>query len=114
MAEFRKNESIYTPEKEAGSVMDVQKSGVHLSVLNGSDKKTAVTMFGPTDFFGEACIASQIVRMGTATAIRPATVLIIEDKKLLCVLQMEQGLSNHFIRCILAHKSSNLTPATTC
>ncbi len=71
-------------------------------------------MFGPADFFREACIASRTVRIGTATAIEPATVLIIEEKELLRVLHTEQELSDHFIRYMLAHNSSNLPPATTC
>ena len=85
------------------SVMYVQKGGVKLSVVNGSGKEAVVAMFGPTDFFGEGCMAGQTIRMGTATAVTPTTILVIEKNELLRVLHTEQELSDHFIRYMLAH-----------
>lgn len=103
IAEFRRNESIYNQGDGASSVMYVQKGGVKLSVVNGSGKEAVVAMFGPTDFFGEGCMAGQTLRMGTATAVTPTTLLIIEKDELLRVLHTEQELSDHFIRYMLAH-----------
>ena len=39
-----------------------------------------MAILGPGDFFGEGCLAGQPVRMGTATAITPTTVLVIEKE----------------------------------
>jgi CRP/FNR family transcriptional regulator, cyclic AMP receptor protein len=103
IAEYRRNESIYTQGDSALSVMYVQKGGVKLSVVNGSGKEAVVAMFGPTDFFGEGCMAGQTVRMGTATAVTPTTVLVIQKNELLRVLHSEHKLSDHFIRYMLAH-----------
>src|SRR5258708_33679898 len=69
VADFRRGESIFSQGEAAESVMYVQKGGVKFSVVNGSGKEAVVAMFGPTDFFGEGCMAGQTVRMGTATAI---------------------------------------------
>jgi CRP/FNR family transcriptional regulator, cyclic AMP receptor protein len=103
IAEYRRRESIYTQGDAAGSVMYVQKGGVKLSVVNGSGKEAVVAMFGPTDFFGEGCMAGQTIRMGTATAITPTTVLVIEKAELLRVLHEEHDFADHFIRYMLAH-----------
>src|SRR5271156_2065857 len=103
VAEYRRNESIYSQGDAADTVMYVQKGGVKLSVVNGSGKEAVVAMFGPTDFFGEGCMAGQTIRMGTATAITPSTLLVIEKAELLRVLHTEQELSDHFIRYMLAH-----------
>jgi len=103
IAEFRRNESIYSQGDAADSVMYVQQGGVKLSVVNGAGREAVVAMFGPTDFFGEGCMAGQTVRMGTATAVTPTTILIIEKGELLRVLHTEQELSDHFIRYMLAH-----------
>src|SRR6266403_2232851 len=78
IAEFRRGESIYSQGEAAESVMYVQKGGVKFSVVNGSGKEAVVAMFGPSDFFGEGCMAGQSIRMGTATAITPTTLLVIE------------------------------------
>jgi CRP/FNR family transcriptional regulator, cyclic AMP receptor protein len=103
IAEFRRSESVYTQGDAAHSVMYVQKGGVKLSVVNGSGKEAVVAMFGPGDFFGEGCMAGQTVRMGTATAITPTTVLVIEKNELLRLLHDQHELSDHFIRYMLAH-----------
>ncbi|MGC1482201.1 MAG: Crp/Fnr family transcriptional regulator [Candidatus Acidiferrum sp.] len=103
IAEYRRNESIYTQGDAADAVMYVQKGGVKLSVVNGAGKEAVVAMFGPTDFFGEGCMAGQTVRMGTASAVTPSTILVIEKNELLRVLHTEQELSDHFIRYMLAH-----------
>ena len=103
IAEYRRKESIYTQGDPANSVMYVQKGGVKLSVVNGTGKEAVVAMFGPTDFFGEGCMAGQTVRMGTATAITPTTLLVMDKDELLRVLHTEQELSDHFIRYMLAH-----------
>jgi CRP-like cAMP-binding protein len=103
VADFRRGESIYSQGEAADSVMYVQKGGVKFSVVNGSGKEAVVAMFGPSDFFGEGCMAGQTVRMGTATAITPTTLLVIEKNELLRVLHAEHELSDHFIRYMLGH-----------
>jgi len=103
IAEFRRGESIYSQGEAAESVMYVQKGGVKFSVVNGSGKEAVVAMFGPSDFFGEGCMAGQSIRMGTATAITPTTLLVIEKGELLRVLHTEHELSDHFISYMLAH-----------
>jgi CRP/FNR family cyclic AMP-dependent transcriptional regulator len=103
IAEFHRNESIYNQGDTAESVMYIQKGGVKLAVVNETGKEAVVAMFGPTDFFGEGCMAGQTIRMGTATAVTPATVLVIQKKEMLRVLHAEQELSDHFIAYMLAH-----------
>jgi CRP/FNR family cyclic AMP-dependent transcriptional regulator len=103
ITEYRRGESIYSQGDPADSVMYVQKGGVKFSVVNGSGKEAVVAMFGPTDFFGEGCMAGQTVRMGTTTAVTPTTLLVIGKDELLRVLHAEHELSDHFITYMLAH-----------
>jgi CRP/FNR family transcriptional regulator, cyclic AMP receptor protein len=102
VADFRRGESIYSQGEAADSVMYVQKGGVKFSVVNGSGKEAVVAMFGPSDFFGEGCMAGQTIRMGTATAITPTTLLVIEKDELLRMLHAEQELSDLFVSYMLA------------
>jgi len=103
VVEYRRNESIYSQGDAAETVMYIQKGGVKLSVVNGSGKEAVVAMFGPTDFFGEGCMAGQPLRMGTTTAVTPTTLLAIQKEELLRVLHAEHELSDHFIAYMLAH-----------
>ena len=103
VVEFRRGESIFSQGEPAETVMYVQKGGVKFSVVNGSGKEAVIAMFGPTDFFGEGCLAGQTVRMGTTTAVTPTTLLVIRKEELLRVLHLEHELSDHFIGYMLAH-----------
>ena len=103
VVDYRRGESIYSQGESADTVMYVQKGGVKFSVVNGTGKEAVVAMFGPGDFFGEGCMADQTLRMGTATAITPTTVLEMGKDELLRVLHAEHTLSDHFIKYMLAH-----------
>jgi CRP/FNR family cyclic AMP-dependent transcriptional regulator len=103
VTEYRRGESIFSQGDVAGTVLYIQKGGVKLSVVNGAGKEAVVAMFGPTDFFGEGCMAGQTLRMATATAMTPTTVLVIDKVEMLRVLHEEHELSDRFIHYMLAH-----------
>lgn len=103
VVEYSRGESIYSQGDSAETVMYIQQGSVKLSVVNGSGKEAVVAMFGPSDFFGEGCMAGQTLRMGTATAVTPTTVLSIQKNELLRVLHAEHDLADHFIGYMLAH-----------
>jgi CRP/FNR family transcriptional regulator, cyclic AMP receptor protein len=100
--EFRKKQAIFSQGDAADSVMYVQRGSVKFTVVNESGKEAVVAIFGSGDFFGEGGIAGQTTRMGTATAIAPTTVLIIEKDEMMRVLQTEHELSDRFITYMLA------------
>src|ERR1700720_3947654 len=97
VVEFRKNEQIYSQGDAAKSVMYIQKGNVKFSVVSTSGKVAVVAMLGPSDFFGEGCMAGQPVRMGTATAITPTTLLAIDKNELLDMLRTQDKLSDSFV-----------------
>jgi CRP/FNR family transcriptional regulator, cyclic AMP receptor protein len=105
VAEFRKDEQIYSQGDAAKSVMYIQKGNVKFSVLSASGRVAVVAMLGPSDFFGEGCMAGQSVRMGTATAITATTLLAIDKNELLGMLRTQDKLSDCFVEFILSHKN---------
>jgi len=102
VANYKRNESIYSQGDAAETVMYIQKGGVKLSVVNGSGREAVVAMFGPGEFFGEGCMAGQALRIGTATAVTPTTLLVIQKKELLHVLHEQHDLSDQFIAYMLS------------
>jgi CRP/FNR family cyclic AMP-dependent transcriptional regulator len=83
-------------------VLYIQKGGVRLSVVNESGKEAVVAVLGPGDFFGEGCLAGQPIRIGTARAITPISVLVIEKKEMIRVLHHEHEFSDRFITYMLS------------
>jgi CRP/FNR family transcriptional regulator, cyclic AMP receptor protein len=100
--EFQRAEVIYAQGDPARSAMYLQKGSVKLSVLSAAGKEAVVAILRPGDFFGEGCLAGQTRRMGTATAMVPSTVLIIEKREMFKVLHEEHALSDRFISFMLA------------
>ena len=81
--------------------MYIQNGGVKLSVVNAVGKEAVVAILEPDDFFGEGGLAGQSVRMGTATAITPTTLLAIEKKEMMRVLHAEHVFSDRFVAYML-------------
>jgi CRP-like cAMP-binding protein len=101
MIEFRRKATIFAQGEPAKSVMYIQQGGIKLSVVNGSGKEAVVAVLGPGDFFGEGCLAGQTVRIGTATAITPTALLVIEKNEMIRVLHAEHEFSDRFISYML-------------
>jgi CRP/FNR family cyclic AMP-dependent transcriptional regulator len=100
--EFKRAEVVYAQGDAASSVIYLQTGGVKLTVINEVGKEAVVAILGPGDFFGEGSLAGQPLRIGTATAITPTAVLVIEKGEMFKVLHAEHGLSDLFIKFMLA------------
>jgi CRP/FNR family cyclic AMP-dependent transcriptional regulator len=105
VAEFEKDEQIYSQGDSAKNVMYIQKGSVKFSVVSATGKVAVLAMLGPNDFFGEGCMAGQSVRMGTATAVTPTTVLAIDKNELQDMLRTRDKLSDSFIGYLLSDKN---------
>ncbi len=102
IADYGRAETIFTQGDRCDSVMYIQQGGVKLSVLSKTGREAVVAMLGPGDFFGEGCLAGQSFRIGTATAITPSKVLVIEKKQMVKVLRKQHALSDRFIAHMLS------------
>ena len=102
IVEYGRAEAIFSQGDRSESVMYIQKGGVKLSVLSKTGREAVVAMLGPGDFFGEGCLAGQPVRIGSATAITPSTVLVIDKKQMVKVLHQQHALSDRFIAHMLS------------
>jgi CRP-like cAMP-binding protein len=100
--EYNKAALVYSQGDSAKHVMYLQEGSVKLSVVSEGGKEAVVAILGPGDFFGEGCMAGQAVRMGTATAISPSTVLLIAKTEMFKVLHEQHDLSDRFIHFMLS------------
>jgi CRP/FNR family cyclic AMP-dependent transcriptional regulator len=102
LVRFARGSTVFAQGALATSVYYIQDGGVKLSVLSSSGKEAVVAMLGPGDFFGEGCLANQPLRMGSATAIVPTTVLRIQKREMMRTLHDQSALSDRFIVHMLA------------
>lgn len=102
IVEYRKSQKIFSQGDPTTKVMYVQQGRVKLSVVNEVGKEAVLAMLGPGDFFGEGGMAGQPVRMATATAITPTTLLVIEKDEMIRVLHAEHAFSDRFVSYMLS------------
>jgi CRP/FNR family transcriptional regulator, cyclic AMP receptor protein len=101
VATYPKGQIVFSQGQPSDAVMYIQKGGIKISVLSRTGKEAVVAMLGPGDFFGEGALTGQPVRLGTATATIPATVLVIEKGAMLQLLRDEPKFSERFIAYML-------------
>ena len=100
---FRKDQVVFSQGDIADKVFYIQKGRVKLTVISKRGKEATIALLGSGDFLGEECIAAmQPVRMATATALMPGTLLKIERKEMMRVLHEENTFSDVFVTYLLA------------
>ncbi|HEY3162322.1 MAG TPA: Crp/Fnr family transcriptional regulator [Vicinamibacterales bacterium] len=102
IAEYGREETIFTQGDVCKHVMYIQTGGVKLSVLSENGREAVVAMLGPGDFFGEGCLAGQPIRIGSATAITPSVILLIDKAKMVRLLHKQHAMSDRFISHMLS------------
>lgn len=102
-----KGNVIFSQGDPADCVFFVQKGRVKISVTSPQGKEATLALQNQGGFIGEECIAaSQPLRLATATAIQPCTVLRIDSKEMTLALAQDKSLGNLFqsfllTRCVL-------------
>ena len=101
IAEFGKKQKIFSQGDAAKTVLYIQKGAVKLSIVNETGREAVVAVLGPGDFIGEGCLAGQEIRMSSASAIAPTSMLIIEKDEMVRVLHAEHAFSDRFVSYML-------------
>jgi CRP/FNR family cyclic AMP-dependent transcriptional regulator len=102
VVQYARGDVIFSQGGLCKHVLYIQTGGVKLSVLSKAGREAVVAMLGPGDFFGEGCLAGQPVRMGSATAMTPSTILLVGKKKMIALLHQQHAMSDRFIAHMLA------------
>lgn len=99
--QYRKDETIFSQGSACDSVLFLQTGSVKITVTSSSGKEAVVALLAPGDFFGEGSIAGQPLRVATATAMEPASVLKIEKPEMIRVIHEEHEFSDRFVAHML-------------
>ena len=100
--QYARGDVVFSQGDPCEHVLYVRSGGVKLSVLSRSGREAVVAIVGPGDFFGEGCLAGQPLRMGSATAIAPSTILLVDKARMIRLLHSQHGMSDRFIAHMLA------------
>lgn len=101
VATYAKGAVIFSQGDPSESVMYLRKGGVRLSVVSHAGKEAVVGMLGPGDFLGEGALAGHPVRLETASATLPSTLVVVARSKMQQLLHTQPAFSDRFIAHML-------------
>jgi CRP/FNR family transcriptional regulator, cyclic AMP receptor protein len=99
--DFDRKKTLFSQGDPCKNMMYIQKGAVKISVVSQTGKEAVVGMLGPGDFIGEGGLAGQPLRMATATAVTPVTVMMMNNTEMFRVLHTESTFSDRFITYML-------------
>jgi CRP/FNR family cyclic AMP-dependent transcriptional regulator len=100
--DYAPRRTIFMQGDAADAVFYVQHGQVKLSLCSPQGKDAVIAIVGAGHFFGESCLRGDLVRLSTATAITPSSVVRIERTVMLRILRDEPKISRMFIAHLLA------------
>jgi CRP-like cAMP-binding protein len=83
-------------------VFYIQAGKIKLTVVSPQGKEAIVAMLEPGSFFGEGCLAAQVVYSVTATAMEDSTLVRIDKQAMIRTLQEDPTFSAMFLTYLLA------------
>jgi CRP-like cAMP-binding protein len=99
---FATGGTVFSQGDIAETLMYIQSGRVKLSVASKTDKEAVVAILGPGEFLGEVCLGSRNIRMGTATAIAPTALQVIERNEMVRALHADHTLSYCFLSYLIS------------
>ncbi|PJA79803.1 MAG: Crp/Fnr family transcriptional regulator, partial [Nitrospirae bacterium CG_4_9_14_3_um_filter_51_5] len=97
-----KQRILFSQGEAAEAVFYIQAGRGKLSVVSQEGKEAVVAMLDPGAFFGEGCLAGQLVSMATATAEEDSTLIRIDKQVMIRALHDDPAFSALFMEYLLA------------
>jgi CRP/FNR family transcriptional regulator, cyclic AMP receptor protein len=99
--EFRANESVFSQGETADAVFYIQTGKVKLAVVSKRGKEAVIAILPEGSFFGESCLAGQLVRMSTASTVQHCKIMRVERPVMLGLLHKEPEFAERFLAHLL-------------
>ena len=97
-----RKQGVFTQGDPADAVFYIHNGKVRLTVVSKIGKEATIAILAEGSFFGEAALAGQAVRMGSAAAMSDCQLLRIEKKAMMNALHREHAFSDMFVAYLLA------------
>jgi CRP-like cAMP-binding protein len=102
IADYSRDQVVFSQGDRADSIFYVQRGKVKLTVVSNAGKEAVIAILDAGDFLGEGCLAGQLVRMATATAMSASSIVRIEKPATIRVLHDEPAFSELFLAYLLS------------
>jgi CRP-like cAMP-binding protein len=100
--EYQIKEAIFSQGDAADAVFYIQSGEVKLTAVSKHGKEAIVAILPEASFFGEGCLAGQLLRMSTATAVHPAVIARVAKDAMAKLLHQEPEFAERFLAYLLS------------
>jgi CRP/FNR family cyclic AMP-dependent transcriptional regulator len=94
---FHAKQQIFAQGDTADAIFYIQEGKVRLTVASQIGKEATLGILSAGRFFGEGGLAGQLLRMGSATAMRDCELLRIDNTAMTLALHREHTFSDMFV-----------------
>jgi CRP/FNR family transcriptional regulator, cyclic AMP receptor protein len=99
---YHSDETVFSQGDPADSVFYIQRGKVKITVVSEQGKEAVVAILGTNEFFGEGCLAAQVLRIATVRTMTESIIVRLEKAAILRVIHEEPAFSEMFIAHLLS------------
>ncbi len=96
------DDKVFSQGDPSDAVFYVQAGKVKLTVISPRGKEAILALVGANHFLGEQCLAYEMFRVMTVTAVEDCSLVRVERDKMRAILRISPQLSEFFISAILS------------
>lgn len=100
---LKSKETVFSQGDQADSVFYIKEGKVKLTVFSASGKEAVLALLKEGEFLGEDSVpAPNTLRVATATALTPCTLVKVGRKEMVRIIHEERALSDLFVSFLLS------------
>ena len=100
--EYQAGESVFSQGDAADAVFYIESGKVKLTVVSKRGKGAVIAILPEASFFGEGCLAGQLLRMYSVSTVQRTTVFRLTKQAMFTLLRREPGFAEHFLTHLLS------------
>jgi CRP/FNR family cyclic AMP-dependent transcriptional regulator len=103
--DYRKDQIVFGQGDPADAVFYIESGKVKKTVVSEEGKEAVVALLGTGDFSGEGCLAGEVLRLATVSALTNCVIARISKADITRVIHEEPAFAELFIAHLLARNS---------
>jgi len=92
---------VFSQGDVADAVFYIEAGAVRISIVSEQGKEGVIAMLGAAEFFGEGCLAGQLLHRSSAIAAEPSSIIRIPKETMSRALHAQQAFAKMFTAFLL-------------
>src|SRR6059058_6533440 len=93
ISKYQKDQIVFSQGEAADAVFYIQQGKIKITVVSEQGKEAVVAILGTGDFFGEGCLAGQLLRMATVTALTECSITRMPKTEIVGIIHTEPAFA---------------------